>query len=239
MTLFHNKIDPKKFRSTNAIWNELKLNSPMSVGYVTNLIESRSFLNKEEWRDFYYKSGRERQILIEKNGYAKDLYLNYGRTEEELQKLGEKMFAELQKRGNYLGITLAECVYMVKYRVMGETWNGVVMREKNTVQSLENLFPSYSFQKVDGAIDYKYGVDYEIYNGSRLVCALQVKPRSYEKGSTPEILKAKLGNKAKNDLYEKEQGVPVLYVYSKIDGTILNKDVIHQLTNLLETRQVA
>ncbi|MFF2531368.1 MjaI family restriction endonuclease [Brevibacillus sp. NPDC058079] len=239
MDLFHNQIDAKKFRSTNAMWNAMKMNSPMSVGYVTNLIESRSFSAKEEWRDYYYESGRERLILIEKNGSTKDLHLNYGRTEEELKKLGEKMYAELEKRGNLLGITLAECVYMVKYRVMGETWNGVVMREKNTIQKLENFFPTFSFCKVDGAIDYKYAIDYEVFHGSILVCALQIKPLSYEKGSSPEILKAKFGNKAKNELYEKEKGVPVFYVYSKIDGAVLNQEVIEKLMTFVNTQQAA
>lgn len=229
MSLFHNPINIQKFRSTNAIWNEMKLNSPMSVGYVTNLIESRTFTSKEEWRDFYYASGQERLDCLKTKGYSKDYHLNYGRTEEELKTYGKQMFDEIQRRGNTLNITLAECVFMVKFRVMGETWNGVIMREKNTIDTLEKQFPTLTFLKVDGADDYKYAIDYEVYFGETLISAIQIKPLSYEKGNSPEIMKAKYANKAKNELYVEEKNVPVHYVYSKIDGTILNPEIISRI----------
>ncbi|ADO59994.1 MjaI family restriction endonuclease [Paenibacillus polymyxa] len=239
MELFQNLIELRKFRSTNAMWNSLQLNSPMSVGYVTNLIESRTFSNKEEWRDFYYQSGHERIRLGSIRGMSKELNLNYGRTEEELKGYGQKMYAELQKSGNPLNITLAECVFMVKYRVMGETWNGVIMREKNTIENMTKIFPYCSFEKVEGEADYKYAIDYEMCLEGRLVCALQIKPMSYEKGFSPEIMKAKRANKAKNDLYVKENGVPVYYVYSKADGTIINHDVVSLLKHSLQMPSAA
>lgn len=238
MNLFENPINIQKFRSTNAIWNEMKLNSPMSVGYVTNLIESRSFETKEEWRDFYYESGKQRLELLKNKGYNKEFSLNFGRTEEELREYGKKMFLEIQRRGNPLQITLPECVFMVKYRVMGETWNGVIMREKNTVETLYRYLPMLSFVKVDGEADYKYGIDYEVYQGTQLVCAIQIKPLSYEKGSSPEILKAKHANKTKNELYMNEKGVPVHYIYSKIDGSVINADIVSKIYPTM-TKQVA
>ena len=73
MDLFQNLIDLNKFKSTNAIWNELKLNSPWSVGYVTNLIESSIFSSKEEWRDYYYNSGKERLLQIGRSRYVNEL----------------------------------------------------------------------------------------------------------------------------------------------------------------------
>jgi hypothetical protein len=239
MELFQNAIEIKKFRFTNAIWNALKLNSPMNVGYVTNLIESRTFCTKEEWREFYYESGKKRLQLERQNGFSKDLNQNYGRTEDELRISGKKLFAELERQGNPLNITLAECVFMVKYRVIGETWNGVIMREKNTVKNLGKLFPNYLFKKVDGEIDYKYGIDYEVYIKDQLVCALQIKPMSYEKGISPEIMKAKNANRAKNELYLKEKGVSVFYVYSKVDGTLINQEILTLLNQYLEVKSVA
>ena len=41
-------IDKEKFRSTNAKWNELMLNDPWSVGYVSTLIEAANWKNKED-----------------------------------------------------------------------------------------------------------------------------------------------------------------------------------------------
>ena len=57
-------IDPVKFRSTNAPWNDLMLNDPWSVGYVSSLIEAKEWTSKEEWESAYYASGNERRNLI-------------------------------------------------------------------------------------------------------------------------------------------------------------------------------
>ena len=59
-------IDAEKFRSTNAPWNNLMLNDPWSVGYVTTLIELVPFEKKEDWENFYYESGQKRELEIAK-----------------------------------------------------------------------------------------------------------------------------------------------------------------------------
>ena len=59
-------IDKDKFRSTNAKWNELMLNDPWSVGYVSTLIEAAIWKNKEEWEETYYASGKVRNDMINK-----------------------------------------------------------------------------------------------------------------------------------------------------------------------------
>ncbi len=64
MDSFKNKLDIKRFNSTNGLWNNMKLNSPWSVGYVTSLIQSKTFQNKEEWEQFYYDSGELRKQKI-------------------------------------------------------------------------------------------------------------------------------------------------------------------------------
>ena len=60
-------IDKDKFRSTNAKWNELMLNDPWSVGYVSTLIEASNWKSKEEWEETYYASGAVRNRLIDEN----------------------------------------------------------------------------------------------------------------------------------------------------------------------------
>lgn len=241
--IYENVIDQKKFRSTNQLWNQLKLNHPMSVGYVTTLIESRSFSNKEEWRDFYFASGEERLEKARKENIdltnfnspqTKNLQLNYGRTLNELRQKGRILYNAIEKKGNPLGITLAECIYIVKYRVIGETWNGIVMRERNTVETLQKQFPQLTFQKVDGANDFKYAIDYEIYLKNKLLGAIQIKPISYLKGKSPSILTAKEANLIKNNSYTNITGKPVLYVYSNNKGEILESDVLLTLHELIQ-----
>lgn len=45
----------------------------------------------------------------------------------------------------------------------GMEWNGIVCREHNTIQKLQNIFPQINYVKVAGEIDYGYAIDYELY----------------------------------------------------------------------------
>lgn len=117
MDKFINHLNKSKFNRTNSPWNELMLNDPWSVGYVSSLIESRSFRNKEEWESFYYDSGNDRlkkmstfslknQALLNNESLIrfekervhrftqgfKELNWNYGRTKLELQLKGELLY---------------------------------------------------------------------------------------------------------------------------------------------------
>jgi MjaI restriction endonuclease len=249
LEIFQNQINTTKFKSTNYIWNQLRLNSPWSVGYVSTLIESKDFVTKEEWRQFYYESGEERLRKInelctpeEKEALLdftkatptlskelKELNFSYGRTEEELDERGRYMYQKIVEQGNPNKVTLAECIYMVKFRVMGETWNGIIARERNTVKTMEEVFPNLSFKKTEGERDYQYGIDYELYEEEELLCAVQIKPMSYMKGFSKEIIKAKKANEAKNQKYKEEYKADVLYVYSNSKGIISNDDVLSEI----------
>lgn len=248
MEIFKNIVNQQKFKSTNYIWNRLRLNNPWSIGYVSNLIESKTFNSKEEWKEFYYQSGEERLKLIEnicskehkralldftKSAQLpkeiKDLNLSFGRTEKELDERGQYMYEQIVEEGNPLKITLAECIYMVKYRVMAETWNGIIAREHNTVKAMEAQFPEITFRKSEGERDYSYGIDYELFENESLLCAVQIKPMSYQKGISREIIKAKKANEAKNLKYQEDYKADVLYVYSNSKGVINNQDVLEKI----------
>ncbi|MEZ4792446.1 MAG: hypothetical protein R2783_02950 [Gelidibacter sp.] len=64
MDEFINRLDTALFESTNGLWNDLMLNDPWSVGYVTTLIELKTFNGKDDWESFYYQSGEERNSKI-------------------------------------------------------------------------------------------------------------------------------------------------------------------------------
>lgn len=78
MEEFKLTINKDKFRSTNAKWNELMLNDPWSVGYVSTLIEAANWKCKEEWEETYYASGKVRNELIDKmasiSNYTKEFF---------------------------------------------------------------------------------------------------------------------------------------------------------------------
>ena len=241
MDAFKNAIQAEKFRYTNRLWNTLKLNHPQSIGYVSTLIESHHFNSKEEWRDFYFASGEERIAEAKRLGLDlrtissyHSLNTQYGRTEKELADKGKILYEAIVDEGNPLNITLAECVYAVKFRVIAETWNGIILREKNTVEQLTSLFPQCTFLKVPGETDFLYAIDYEVYCMGKLCCALQIKPPSYAKGNNSAIATARQANEQKNARYEEEFHCPVLYAYSNTSGELTENNVIQQIQQCIQ-----
>lgn len=244
-------INPIKFRSTNAIWNNLMLNDPWSVGYVSMLIELERFTNKEEWETFYYNSGAERDAIISKSDIGiqnilqnellvlKDkTYVNnlaygvvninkqFGRTKENLYNKAVILFEAVKNNG--LDITVEECFECVRFRVICETWNGIIIRERNTIETLKKYYPYYEFRKVFAEIDHKYAVDYEIYKENRLAVAIQIKPKSYT-WDAPYINKARDANQQKNKSYSNKFNVCVFDIISDSKGNIFNSDILKKL----------
>ena len=249
-------INKDKFRSTNAKWNELMLNDPWSVGYVSTLIEASNWKSKEEWEETYYASGAVRNRLIEENaaklGYTKEFFndttvphnkakyyalswdvknLNTqkGRTKEDFRTKGKILYDAVKNNG--YGLTLDECIECVRFRVICETWNGIILRENNTVATLQRLFPNLTFEKAEGEMDHTYAVDFQVFKSGKLVCAIQVKPKTYQ-SNAPYIQKARAANANKYAAYKEKYGASVLTVISTSKGEIINTEVINQIKKL-------
>lgn len=251
------KIDNDKFRSTNAKWNDLMLNDPWSVGYVSTLIEAANWKNKEEWEEAYYKSGEVRNAYIEKNaenlGYPKEFFNDItvpynkekysslswniknintqrGRTKDDLRNKGRILYDAV--KGNGYNLSLEECVECIRFRVICETWNGIILRENNTVSTLKELFPNLRFEKVNGEMDHSFAVDFQVFSSStnKLVCAIQIKPKTYL-GNAPYIIKARIANANKYAAYKEKYGVTVLTIISTSKGKIINSDILEKLSH--------
>ena len=87
MEEFVNTIDLQKFASTNGAWNDLMLNDPWSVGYVTTLIELKQFKTKEEWE-------MVRATVLEAIGHLVDFRKQEGaalqkKFTEKIQNIGD------------------------------------------------------------------------------------------------------------------------------------------------------
>lgn len=256
MDEFQVPIDINKFRKTNYPWNQLMLNDPWSVGYVSQLIELKTFNSKDEWEDFYYEMGsyrykkmskldkptqtilnNEELIRTDKNAVYKlpknIIAINKlnGRTKKELEKKGKILYNAVKEK--ITNITEEECFKAVVYRIIGETWNGIVLREKNTITTLQGEFPQLNFVKKSGEFDFNYAVDFELYKDNLLICGIQVKPKSYTY-NTPYLAKAKNANAKKNKKYSTEFKVPVFNVISSAKGTIYNKQILLTISELLK-----
>ncbi|GHT57138.1 hypothetical protein FACS18945_0680 [Bacteroidia bacterium] len=248
MEEFVNTLDTARFESTNGLWNELMLNNPWSVGYVSTLIETREFQNKEDWESYYYQSGEERSeknnalpinIQIKLNDEQlvrvdrssinslswdyKNLNYNQGRTREQIANKGRILYQEALQRG--IDITEEECVEAVRFRTICQTWNGIIIRERRTIKILQERFPNVTFKKTDGNFDYEYAVDYQLFKNDVLICGIQIKPSSYNNSRAPYVLNAKAANRRKNSNYSITFDVPVFNVFFE-RGAILNQDVI-------------
>ena len=243
MEIFTLAIDNKHFQSTNGTWNDLSLNDPWSVGYVSNLIEEKQFKTKEDWEQYYYDSGRARlqqlaavsdndrrclnDFLLKKNHpeRIKTMHNNlcvlntrYGRTKEELLKKANILYEKFKP-----DLSLDDCFECVRFRTICETWNGIIIRERNTIKTLQKKFPKIVFSTVTGEVDYQYGVDYELYLGGKLLGAIQIKPKSYF-GNTAYTRKAQRSNSRKFEAYKNMFGQNVRVVVANMRGQILNND---------------
>lgn len=255
-------LPDKKLSSTNKIWNQMKLNHPWILGSASTLIGQRDFQTKEEWRDYYFETGHTRLRLLEevkesdytaytrltsienynffscKEGKHTRLNTAYGRTPEELNSIGDILYGGIKATGNPAGLTRKECHYLVLYRLLGETWNGIQKRERNTVITMKNVLGSeYSVTSTDGKIDTLYEVDAEVYHQDKLVAGVQIKPLSYKNhfDGKEDVLAL---NKAKNDAYTEDMGAPVFYIYAKTDGSIYNAEVLADIHKLTQTREM-
>ena len=255
MDEFENTLNIGKFESTNGIWNQLMLNDPWSVGYVTTLIESKIFKSKEDWESFYYSSGEQRNNQLSKlpqdisnklndeqlvridkpqiermEWDMKNLNYQFGRTKEQFNIKGNILFKEAQKRN--IEISEEECIEAVRYRTVCQTWNGVVIREQRTIALLKQIFPSIIFEKTIGEFDYEFAVDYQLNYKGKLICGIQIKPNSYVVSNAPYVRAAREANRKKNESYIQKYGVRVFdIIFEK--GNILNKQVLEEIKNLL------
>ena len=238
MDLFTNSLPQNAFKKTNKYWNDLGLNTAWSVGRVTHLIQQHPFQTKEEWETFYYQSGIERinriqslneevrdKLLRIKPNYRLDesyrlLNTEFGRTREALNYKGQILYEAMKAAGE--DVSLEICQEAVRFRVICETWNGVIVRERKTVEHLTNHFKEkttlpFEFVKTESQMDYEFEVDYELWVQGQRRLGIQIKPTTY-RGNTKYLTDAKRINYFKNQAYTQKFGIPVLYVYSGYHG---------------------
>jgi len=210
----------------------------------------------QEWEDYYYNSGTERTNALNdldqkisdllQNRLLKDtdpefyqymkydhkqLNYQYGRTKEDLSYKAEVLYHHAKKRIAHL--KMEDAVSAVRHRVIGETWNGIIIREKNTVATILRIFPKLDVRKTTGAEDHLYAVDYELLYNRKTICGIQVKPKSYTY-NTPYIMRAKAANKRKNELYKEKYGVPVIDIISDHSGKIYNAEYADFINGLIK-----
>ena len=156
---------------------------------------------------------------------TKNINLQHGRTENELFiKAVALREACLRSKIN---LSLEEAYQCVRHRVIGETWNGIIVRERNTIKTLTEKYPNLVFLKTEGDFDYEYAVDYEVKRDGELLFGVQIKPKSYTY-NLPYVQAARRMNMAKNLKYFDKFGVKCYDVISSASGDISNPNVFEK-----------
>jgi len=214
------RIPKEKEQLLNPIVGRFNFTSQNRVGTTTELILSKEFKNKEEWEDFYYKSGKERQKKMNEVKTDKEktkLKREHGRTEEELEEIGKELYEKVKK---FKEITEEDCKNCIKQYVVDNTWEGIMEREKNTVEELKEQGIE-NIKKTSGEVDTTFAVDFEIEINDKKV-GLQIKPPTYLAHNKEDVRKQ---NKEKQEKYSGK----VFTVMSEKDGTIINQEIIQEI----------
>ncbi len=233
------RLPPEKERVLNPIVERHRLCGPKSVGQVSDLILSSNFKTKEEWEEFYFKSGMERERIINENAkilnktklnkLMSELNKKHGRTEIELDSKAKKLLDWVPEEKNRLKnslenldkITLEDCQKCMRQYVIDNTWEGIIKREEAVVKRLTKK-GFKNIKKTGGDIDTKLGVDREIFSedGNKKV-GIQIKP-SNSRG-TPLI-------DAHNQQAQSKYEGKVITIFSNTKGKIKDEeDIIKEL----------
>lgn len=261
MNAFELTINKTKFQATNAIMNNWALNAPWSVGYVSKLIRERVFTVKEEWENHYYQSGQARNKALNDcspadrkaaeefwlkpshpsmfrriNAQVIQLNKHYGRTPEDFTRKAEFLRDKTAECG--IRLSEAEAYECVRFRVIGETWNGIILRELNTIARLKQMFPRLGFRETAGEKDYQFAVDYELFLDGLHVGAIQIKPESYL-GNAPYIHKARQANIRKHAAYQRKFNKRVGTLISDQNGNLRDTDALNILSEFYRKKTLA
>ena len=182
----------------NPIVYRFNFTSRHKVGTVSELIEQSKAKTKEDWERYYYE---------------------HGRAEEELEAIGAQLYEKVLA---FRKITLEDCQRCIKQYVIDNTWEGIRLRELNTIDQLRKKHGITGFEKTDGRTDAVYAVDWErTFPGGKKI-GLQIKPRSYRSHYLAHV-------RAQNKEKQARYGGPVFTIVADKNGRIVNTEVIDRV----------
>jgi len=190
---------PKRIEQLlNPIVYRFNFTSRYKVGTVSELIEQSKAKTKEDWERYYYE---------------------HGRSEEELDAIGAQLY---QKILVFREITLEDCQRCIKQYVIDNTWEGIYLREHNTIDRLQKQHGIAGFQKTDGHTDAVFAVDWErTFAGGKKI-GLQIKPKSYRGHYLANV-------RSQNEAKQARYGGPVLTVIADKNGRVINTEIIAKI----------
>ena len=197
-----------------------KLNKDKKISY---LFRSSNVGKCAKIFDDYYKSTIELK--------PEHWYLFYEST------MGVDILKEVaNKISEITNLSLDVCFDYVKFRVLGQTWNGM-LNEINLILELKDEFPNIDFKKADYDLDENYFTDWEAYSNNKLFLGLQIKPITYMYMNTPYQNQAKLNHERQRTNYKEKFKVPHFLIYYENDK-LHDKQMITNKINILLTNLI-
>ena len=197
-----------------------KLNKDKKISY---LFRSSNVGKCAKIFDDYYKS------TIELN--PKDWYLFY----ESI--MGIDILKDVSNKINEItNLSKVVCFDYVKFRVLGQTWNGM-LNEINLISELKDEFPNIDFKKADYDLDENYFTDWELYSNDKLLLGLQIKPITYSYMNTPYQNQAKLNHERQRTNYKEKFKVPHFLIYYENDK-LYDKQMVLNKINIILTNLI-
>ncbi len=148
-------------------------------------------------------------------GEYSHLQFDFGRTPFELVQRAYILRQAVTQKSKEL--SLDQCYQIVKYRVLGETWNGIYLREHHVCEQIRMRYMKVEIVRSTSEEDYRYAIDAILRQDGQDQVALQIKPLSY-RGNAPYLAKAKKANTKKQAAYTERYDVPVITIHADEDG---------------------
>lgn len=189
--------------------------------YFLNVVPKEIYgkLNKDRSVNYHFRSdnvGKCAQLFEE---FRKDDRFKFDKKNWERWYFANRPKEPLSIAADYIvskyDIDLLTAKKYVHYRIIGQTWNGMMI-EENVVRELEETFLNIMFLKTPYEIDEQYFTDWEAYDmkgGKKLLFGIQIKPLSYQKMNTSYQQKAKENHQIQAEAYRKKFKVPHVIIY--------------------------
>ena len=205
-----------KFKDTMVPWNHL--NKPISIGQCLHLYKLLGATDVHDFAIRYLESGEELCTLLNERPKTEHRILKrlHGRTEDEFLVVADKFLNKLDSNL----YSLEDVILYMWIRMFYQTSIGF-QREVQTQRALKIQYPEFQFKESSAELDLEYGIDLECYQGSQLICGIQVKPESYYFGQSPNTQSAKFQNAVKHQRYSNVYQVPVTYAIATSSGELV------------------
>lgn len=206
--------DTVNYTAMKAIWDKSELNDSQNYGDLGYLMrvcnekfkkENHKNIKRAEWEEFYFSSGESRK------GKTANIYGNiesniyYGRTFDELVKLSESFYKEIENSGTAIKPNVKNVFNFVYAEIIDSTFRLYVRMSRINI-ALKNIYKDYIFELSSPSDYMNSGLDLFIYKDNIEKGAIKLLDNNSEKSSIDPL------EIQQHEIFESINGIPVYYL---------------------------